>query len=199
MNLQNIIDNVRIMSARPNLPDNFIRLAVTNTEGEFNRRFRRHPRNLILSTYTLPTVDEDGNPVPATDLLSVPTNLAELVQLSDDDGIYNQYPRGTSTPSRGYLDRGNIYQVFPFPSDGQSFYMDYHSFIPPLVELNDRNWISEYFSDLYIYGAIKELVVMLKQDARMQALSNEFTKRMASTELQGDWQNIASTPRIRNA
>jgi hypothetical protein len=181
------------------LPDEDINLFIANTEGHLNRAFAKHPRNLVRTDYTIPTEDEQGNPLTdTTPLLPLPTDIASLVSVWQGDTKLEQFPP-TAPPACGFVDRGTCLHIYPTPARGTQFFMDYRAFLAPLVNVEDKNWVSSYFSDVYVYGALKESAVYLKSDTRLPLWTQEFMQRVAEVQHQGWEQNLASSPKIRNA
>ena len=203
MNRGQLVVAVKSYLNRPNLEDDDIGTMIASVEGEFNRELRKHPRNMRRTSYTIPENDEAGTPYTEnTDILPLPTDIASLIAVWDAQNgqskPYRQYPPSVPLPSYGYIERGDCLQIFPMPSRGTEFFLDYTAFIAPLEATADTNWVSDYFSDLYLYGVLKEAAVYLKNDARLAAWQNEFLRRLKGVKAQGWNQNMASSPKIRN-
>ncbi len=197
MNRDDLATAVRRYLNRPNLPDTDITTMIGAVEGEFNRELRDHPRNARRTEYTIPTEDESGTPYEEnTPILPLPVDLASLVSVFDSTGTYTQFPP-LAVPARGYIERGDCLHIYPTPARGTIFSMDYVAFLRPLQAALDSNWISDYFSDLYLYGILKESAVYLKNDQRLNMWQQEFLRRLEGVRVQGWNQNIAASPRMR--
>ena len=199
MNRGQLVEAVKSYLNRPNLPEVDVATMIASVEGELNRELRDHPRNMRRTEYTIPTTNAAGDPYTEdTPILPLPMDMASLVSLFTDTTRYEQYPP-TVTPSQGYVERGDCLQVYPTPSRGTTFYMDYVAFLAPLQAAADTNWVSDYFSDLYLYGVLKEAAVFLKDDQRLALWQQEFLRRLDGVRRQGWNQNIGATPRVRSA
>jgi len=190
MTKSELVKAVKVYLNRPNMPTADVSLLIGIIEGEFNKELREHPRNVKRGS--LPMPDDTG-------VLPLPDDVAGIVRLFDDAGIYEQYPVSVALDSisRGYLDRGSILEVFPHPEAGHTIYLDYHAYLDPLDGDDDTNWLSNYHSDIYLYGVLKEAAVYVKDDPRLAVWRQEFDRRLAGLRSQGWNQNIASSPRVR--
>lgn len=180
------------------MPADDINAMIAVVEGIFNTQLANHPRNIQRANYTIPINDSAGNPyTEATPLLPLPVDLAQLIRLSDvDENLYKQYPAGVIPTNSGnnFISRGDCLHLYPTPARGTTFYIDYHAFIEPLVQPNDSNWLSTYFSDVYLYGCLKEATIYLKNTENLALWSSEFDRRMGHLIIQGWEQNIAAGP-----
>lgn len=202
MNRGELVDAIKSYLNRPNLADSDVTTMIASVEGEMNRALRDHPRNMRRTNYTLPTEDDSGNPYTEdTPILALPIDIAKLVSLSTDEHRYTAYPPEVEPADGvyGFIERGDCLHVYPTPARGTTFYLDYIAFIEPLVSTLDTNWISDYFADLYLYGALKEAAVFLKNDQRLALWQQEFLRRLEGVRLQGWNQNVGASPRLRNA
>lgn len=200
MNRGELVSAIKSYLNRPNLADADVATMIASVEGELNRELREHPRNARRTGYTIPINDVSGNPYTEdTPILPLPVDIATLVTLKDENGVrYEGYP-ATMEPDCGYVERGDCLHVYPTPKRGTTFYLDYIAFLDPLQAAADTNWVSDYFSDLYLYGALKEAAVYLKNDQRLALWQQEFMRRLDGVQHQGWNQNIGSSPRVRNA
>jgi len=190
MNKAELVKAVRLYANRPNLENEEVDLLIQTVEGELNKELREHPRNVKRASV----------PMPGTDgILPLPDDLASLIRVFDDAGVYDQYPISAApgTDCRGYINRGMVLELFPRPGVGATVYADYHAYLNPLVGEDDVNWLSIYHSDVYLYGCLREIAVYVKDDARLQAWRGEFDRRVNALKLQGWNQNIAAAPRVR--
>ena len=190
MNKAELVKAVRLYANRPNLENEEVDLLIQTVEGELNKELREHPRNVKRASV----------PMPGTDgILPLPDDLASLIRVFDDAGVYDQYPISAApgTDCRGYINRGMVLELFPHPGAGATVYADYHAYLNPLVGEDDVNWLSIYHSDVYLYGCLREIAVYVKDDARLQAWRGEFDRRVNALKLQGWNQNIAAAPRVR--
>lgn len=199
MNRGEIVAAVKSYLNRPNLSETDVSTMIASVEGELNRELRKHPRSQRRTSYVIPTTDSAGNEYTEnTDILPLPVDIASLISLWDYNNVrLAQYPPSVPAPVRGFVERGDCLQVFPMPDRGTTFYMDYIAFLQPLSAEADTNWVSDYYSDLYIYGALKEAAVYLKNDLRLQAWQSEFLRRLQGVRAQGWNQNLAASPKSR--
>jgi hypothetical protein len=166
---------------------------ISSVEGELNRILREHPRNIRRTTFTLPATN-DG-------LLSMPYDLMQLIELRDENGNLSQFPPddrvGAENNGHAFIMRGMVAELFPAPVEDTTYTLDYFAALRPLQGDFESNWVSTYFSDLYLYGVLKEAAVYLKDDVRLAAWQQEFTRRAEGVVGQGWNQGISSAPRIR--
>jgi len=196
MNKAELVAAVKLYANRPNLEDAEVDLLIQTVEGELNKELREHPRNVRRASISMP--GPDG-------ILPLPDDLAGLIRVFDDAGVYDQYPvaaaPGTEDCSsyndRGYINRGTALELFPHPEAGATVHADYHAYLNPLVGGTDVNWLSTYHGDVYLYGCLREIAVYVKDDARLKAWRGEFNRRLDALKMQGWNQNIAAAPRVR--
>jgi hypothetical protein len=193
MNRTDLVNATRSYLNRPDLPAADITTMIGSVEGELNRLLRDHPRNVRRTSFVLPAVN-DG-------LLTMPYDLAQLIELRDANGNLAQFPpdaRELATAAgHAFIMRGMVAELFPAPAEDTTYTLDYVAFLRPLQGDFDSNWVSDYFSDLYLYGILKEAAVYLKDDVRLAAWQGEFMRRADGVVGQGWNQGISSAPRIR--
>jgi hypothetical protein len=193
MNRTDLVAAVRSYLNRPNLPTSDITTMISSVEGELNRILREHPRNIRRTTFTL-LATNDG-------LLTMPFDLMQLIELRDANGNLSQFPpddrAGAENHGHAFIMRGMVAELFPAPVEDTTYTLDYVAALRPLQGDFDSNWVSTYFSDLYLYGVLKEAAVYLKDDVRLAAWQQEFTRRAEGVVGQGWNQGISSAPRIR--
>lgn len=191
MNRGEIVALVKEYLNRPNLSTTSVSSMIAAVEGELNRALREHPRNRRRTTYTQPA----GNAI-----LPLPADIAQLVTLRAGNVTLQQFPddaRAQATASQNaYIARGDCVELFPAPASDTEFALDYVAFLRPLQGDADFNWVSTYYADLYLYGALKEAAVYLKDDQRLQLWQAEFMRRLDGVQAQGWGQNIATAPRV---
>ena len=191
MNKAELVKAVRLYANRPNLEDEEVDLLIQTVEGELNKELREHPRNVKRASVPMP--ENNG-------ILPLPDDLAGLIRVFDDAGIYEQYPISAPPDTeycRGYINRGMVLELFPHPETGATVYADYHAYLDPLVGSTDINWLSIYHSDVYLYGCLREIAVYVKDDARLKAWRGEFDRRVDALRQQGWNQNFAAASRVR--
>jgi len=193
MNRTDLVAAVRSYLNRPNLPTSDITTMIQSVEGELNRILREHPRNIRRTTFTL-LATNDG-------LLAMPYDLMQMIELRDANGNLSQFPPddrvGAENNGHAFIMRGMVAELFPAPTVDTTYTLDYVAALRPLQGDFDSNWVSTYFSDLYLYGVLKEAAVYLKDDVRLAAWQQEFTRRAEGVVGQGWNQGISSAPRIR--
>jgi hypothetical protein len=191
MNRGEIVALVKEYLNRPNLSTTSVSSMIAAVEGELNRALREHPRNRRRTTYTQPA----GNAI-----LPLPTDLAQLITLRTGRVTLRQFPDDARAQAEAwqnsYIARGDCAELFPAPASDTEFALDYVAFLRPLQGDADFNWVSTYYADLYLYGALKEAAVFLKDDQRLQAWQAEFLRRLDGVQAQGWNQNIATAPRV---
>jgi hypothetical protein len=193
MNRTELVAAARSYLNRPNLPAADIATMIGAVEGELNRLLREHPRNIRRTSFTLPA-GNDG-------LLTMPYDLAQIIELRDANGNLDQFPpdarEQAAASGHAFIMRGMVAELFPAPTEDTTYTLDYVAFLRPLQGDFDSNWVSDYFSDLYLYGILKEAAVYLKDDVRLQTWQGEFMRRAEGVIAQGWGQDISSAPRIR--
>ena len=190
MNKAELVAAVKLYANRPNLKDEEVDLLIQTVEGELNKELREHPRNVKRASVSMPGADG---------ILPLPDDMAGLIRVFDDAGVYDQYPVSAAPENdyRGYINRGTVLELFPHPEIDATVCADYHAYLDPLVGGTDTNWLSTYHGDVYLYGCLREIAVYVKDDARLQAWREEFDRRLGALKMQGWNQNVAAAPRMR--
>jgi hypothetical protein len=191
MNRGEIVAQVKEYLNRPNLSTTSVASMIAAVEGELNRALREHPRNRRRTSYVQPA----GNAI-----LPLPSDLAQIITLRVGSVTLRQFPDDArdmaAATQNSFIARGDCAELFPAPASDTEFFLDYASFLRPLQGDADSNWVSTYFADLYLYGALKEAAVYLKDDQRLQLWQGEFLRRLDGVVAQGWGQNIATAPQI---
>ncbi len=191
MNRGELVLIVKEYLNRPNMSSEAIGSMIASVEGEMNRALREHPRNARRVTTTQ---------AAGVSLLSLPTDIVQLVELRSPLGTMTQYPPTGRAQAEGdgnaFISYGDSVELLPAPAADTSYSLAYTAMLRPLVADADANWVSKYFPDLYLYGALKEAAVYLKDDQRLQLWQAEFLRRLDGVQAQGWNQNIAAGPRI---
>lgn len=194
MNRGEIVAAVKSYLNRPNLSETDVSTMIASVEGVFNRILREHPNNMRRTTFT----QEAGNAI-----LPLPVDLMQIILLRDPQGILQQYQAAGRVPAaelgRTYIVRGDCAELFPTPAEDTLYSLDYYGAVRALQGNTDSNWISTYHFDLYLYGALNEAAIFLKDDARLAKWSQVFGARLASLVEQGATQSVATAPRVRIA
>lgn len=203
MNRRQIFDTAKTLANRPTLSDDNLASLLSVLDGELNTALRDHPRNQANTQYTIPTLDSQGQPYATdTNILPLPTNMARLRSLVGPEGKdYKQYPptlRG-NIPDYSYIERGNCLEVYPTPTRGAMFDMDYYAFLRGLESDSDENWVSRYFANLYVYGMLKQVAIFTKDAKNLPDWRAQFETALAAAIRQGWGQNIGSSPVVRAA
>ena len=192
MNRTDMDAAIRDYLNRPNLETATITLWIQSIEGELNRLLREHPRMILRTAYT----QEAGNPI-----LPLPVDVMQVITLRRKDTVYRQFPpsmrEGAKAAGDAFIAFGDCLEIFPSPSAATEFNLEYAAALKPVASDFDANWVSTYFSDIYIYGALKEAAVYLKDDARLAQWTQEFMRRVDGLLAQGWNQNIATMPNFR--
>ena len=192
MNKTTLISAVRSYMNRPTLTDDEISLWIATVEGELNTLLRDHPRNLVRASYTQ---------LAGLQNMPIPPDMLQLVRLASGTTVWDQYPATAvdqaAADGNAFIERGNCLELYPAPTADTLFTMDYHAAIHPLVDIYDENWVSTYFPDVYLYGALKEGAVWIKDDARLQLWAQEFARRVDALAAQGWNQNVGAVPAMR--
>jgi hypothetical protein len=178
---------------RPNMDDKIIDMWIKSAEGELARHLVDHPRNQRVAAHTHSgTVDAD--------IIQLPTDLARIQQVIGPDRVrLPQYPIAYSPLDRhGFIYVGNAINIYPSLKPGQSITINYSRYLTPLERDIDDNWIAQYHVDIYLYGALKEASVYLKDDARLQLWQSEFLRRVENLSTQGWNESWQSAPQIHS-
>lgn len=77
------------------------------------------------------------------------------------------------------------------PQFGQVLRIDYYTVIEPLSDTNPSNWLLEDAPDVYLYGALHEAAVYMRDDTRMTLW---LQKRDAAIQDLIDDDNLAKVP-----
>lgn len=193
MNRQELFNTVADYLDRGNIPVTSMMSWTAALEGELNQKLRTHPRMMQRAEWTQP---------PDTPILPLPEDLIQLVWLRDDVKKWRQYPLDARDLAKSagmagasiYVAYGDCLELFPTPVESTTFYMTYYATIRALADASSTNWVATYYSDIYLYGLLKEAAIYLKDDDRLQAWGAIFTARIEQLILQGWDQNWSSAP-----
>jgi len=181
MNRAELTAAVKDYLNRPDMAASVVNSWYPMVEGVLNRSLRDHPRTFTRATQVQPLGDN---------LLTFPADMLQLVQLKTADTLWKQYPADAPVVvSNGFIARGDVAELFPTPEDDTTFLIDYHAALAPLDADEKTNWVSVYFTDVYLYGLLREAAVYLKDDARLAAWAGEFQRRTVELAAQGWNQN----------
>ena len=192
MNKSDLIAAVRSYMNRPTLTDDEISMWIATVEGELNTLLRDHPRNLVRASYTQ---------LAGLQNMPIPPDMLQLVRLATGNTVWHQYPVTAvdlaAAAGNAYIERGTCLELYPAPAEDTLFSLDYHAAIKKLDDIYSENWVSTYFPDVYLYGALKEGAVWVKDDQRSQLWAQEFARRVDALSAQGWNQNTGAAPRVR--
>lgn len=205
MNVADVISGIRSYLNRDpaDLNDNIVRVFLNVVNGKLNRALKQHPKMLARATATL---------AAGLKFLSIPTDCIQIKALhkivysetGSDLTPYSQtyisgpYPMGTKN-LKYFVDRGNVIEVFPVPTEDTDFVMDYYAALTQLVNDGDTNWIIQFHPDIYLYGALIEASVWLKDHDSMAKWQSEFESRLASLVDSGWSGHHMTSPVVRVA
>lgn len=181
MTWDELLAAIRSYLDRPDLSDDDITAWIRSVEGELNRALSDHARSVRLASFRQPA--GEGT-------LPLPPDVAQLVEVRVGGGALKQYPP-TVTPSvAGFVQYGDCLKLFPPPAEDTLCSLAYHAFLEPITADGDANWVLHYFPDLYLYGALREAAVWLKDGAALGGWAAEFSRRLDGVQAQGWGQNI---------
>lgn len=187
-----LMESIRRYLNRPNFPEEDLSVIIAAVEGELSRALREHPRSQRRTTYTQPAGDN---------ILPFPYDLMQMITLAVNGVNLLQYPadlrQQAAAVGNAFIQRGDSAELFPAPEADTVYQMDYIAKLKPLETEYDTNWVLDNYSDLYLYGALKEAAVYLKDDARLGLWTQEFQRRLQEVIAQGWGANWTTAPRIR--
>ncbi len=169
---------------RDNIPASSMATWTASLEGELNQKLRTHPRMMQRATWTQPA----GNAI-----LPLPNDSIQLVLLMDEHTSWSQYPIGARDTAKNewpsFVAYGDCLELFPTPAEAIPFTLVYNGTLRGLDSEAATNWVSVFYSDIYLYGLLKEAAIWLKDDDRLQAWNRIFLQRVEQLMLQGWDQN----------
>ncbi len=193
---------VRDMSGQTSATDASLGYMTAILEGELNLELLKHPRMRTRSSWIITTpsaVQPYDGVVP---LLPVPDSLLALLNIMDANS--NRYKIAPQVlldrrHNRGhcqhtYIDRGDGYDLQPIPAVGSEYRLDYYQAIPGLTSSNQQNWISRFFSHLYVYGVLKNMAIYIKDRENAPTWTPLYEQALQAVKGQGWNQNIAAGP-----
>lgn len=186
-----LITRIQDYLNRPNMPSAAVSGWLSSVEGQLNRLLRDHPRMQARATITQDALDP---------LLPLPDDILGLVVVRRGNIILTQLSAANvdlaSRSTDVFIARGDVLELFPPPALETDYDLDYVAALTPLEDDLDTNWVSVYFPDVYLYGALKEAAVYLKEDERLQGWIAEWNARVAELQAEGWNQNVASAPMV---
>jgi len=189
MNAQEIVQAVRDYTNRPNLTEFTIALWWRMTEGDVNRLIK-HPRMIVRADLTLSTDQQE---------IACPSNLLQMRNLFIGGELVPQYDMTNYhlADGQGYVVRGSTIRFNQSLAAGTVVELDYYGAVPPLSGEAPVNWISDLFPDVYIFGALKQAAIYLKDNASLQTWNGLYAQVMEGLDLQGWGQELSDGARIR--
>lgn len=179
---------------RDNIPQTSMVTWTQSLEGELNQKLRTHPRMIQRATWTQPA----GNAI-----LPLPNDSIQLVLLNSESGSWKQFPLGARDAAKNYnnvfVAYGDCLELFPTPAEAIDFTLIYAAALKPLDSSAATNWVSVFYSDIYLYGLLKEAAVYLKDDDRLAEWNAIFLRRAEQLALQGWDQNWTAMGEVINA
>lgn len=193
MNKADLRNQIKEYLDRPNMDDKTVDMWIKSAEGEMARRLVDHPRNQRVAFHV-----NDGS--QTNDVIPLPSDLARILQVIGDDGTRLPQLSVAFAPisERGFIYVGNAINIYPGLEPQQGITISYYRYLTPLERDIDDNWIAQYHVDVYLYGALKEASVYLKDDARLQLWQSEFDRRIQELSTQGWNESWQSAPQIRS-
>ena len=192
MNRTDLIATVKDYLNRTDLPDNTVGRWFDVVDGEVNRELVDHPRMVKRATLLA---------VLGATTIPVPLNLLQMVNLRVGETPLVQFSPGArvqaaATPG-AYIVNGACIDLFPPCTEDTAFVMDYAAAIDPLTADNLQNWVSAYAPDVYLYGALREAAIYLKDDARLAVWDGLFRQYLDRTSRSGWGANYSTAPVVR--
>lgn len=162
--------------------------AITRAESKVNRRARfREMEQLAYATYSAATAAIEDR------LIALPTGFIELINLrvrktTEDDTDYVEIP---------YVDPGRIAEYYRAGTDlerlrytlrdqiefSHAVTTDHRVMMHYIkrwdIETDETNWLLTNFPDVYLYGALAECEMHVRQDARMPMWRTLFDEGIA--------------------
>lgn len=199
MDVSDIINMVRSYVNRDpsDMSDDVIMTFLNNVNGKLNRSLNQHPKMLVRAEAIL---------AANSNLLSFPTDLVQIKALhSKIDGKLSYYEQFYITgpypyemmKSKCFVDRGNAFEVFPTSTEDTTFVMDYYRSYGPFTSPDGHNFIVQYHPDIYLYGALVESAVWVKDQESFQRWQSEFETRLATLVASGWAGHHITSPVIR--
>jgi hypothetical protein len=187
---------IRSYLNRPGMADADVGLLVSMAQGELSRGLRKHPRSTKVTQ-----VDQAAGDA----FVPLPGDMAQLESVVSPLGQMVQFPfsglADAQTHGNAFIALADTLEVFPTPSaPSTAFILTYISNLAPFVDDTQTDWVLTYHPDLYLYGALKEASVWLKDDARLAGWEQQFGRRLAELQSQGwnqQWQAIPGGNRRR--
>lgn len=184
-----LIAAVRRMLDRDTMPDSDVLLLLRTAHGEIDRRLREHPRNRVLRPWQHP---EGGDRIP------LPDNCGRIENLyTSSSEKVPRYPNLEKWQRPGWVDGGDCLWIGESPA--QIFLLDYRQHLVWPDSASGENWVMSLFPDVYLYGALKEASVFLKDDARLALWRDEFRVRVGDVFLDGWESNVGAAARVYQA
>lgn len=179
---------------RDNIPSTSMETWVQSLEGELNQKLRTHPRMMQRATWTQPANNA---------ILPLPNDSIQLILLYQGADSWRQFPLGARDRAMDctscFVAYGDCLELFPTPGEPIDFTLIYNAALKPLDSSAATNWVSVFYSDIYLYGVLKEAAVWLKDDDRLQAWNAIFLQRVEQLILQGWDQNWTAMGEVVNA
>lgn len=175
------------------IPD-FIRMA----EAQFERDLRHHEMVTVADL----TVDAKRVDLPADHLETIrvtldsehePIENVTLTQLSE----WRQRNRDTAGIPRLMAHVGGQLEFWPSPGDTYDAEIIYYAEIPKLGGATTTNWILARHSDLYLFGALFQAAIFLRDQGLLQSAGQSYNGVLSDVKRENERQMFATPMKVR--
>jgi hypothetical protein len=172
--------------------DNFLRM----TEAKLNRELHVQRQSKRAVVQTVDGQEYYGLPADFAGLRDIETR----VDASSKGRITFQYrspEQFNNIANAGgtacvYTIIADQLQIWP-STDGEILEIVYYATLPPLGTLNQENWLSKRYPDLYIFGLMVEISAFAKDVDASMIWSQRFDGAIASIDLKDDKERWSGT------
>lgn len=168
----------------------FIRL----TESKINKVLRSH--QMIKRVETVLDDAVETLPVDFLEMLSAHIRTSPVTPV--DFRPMNDFVRLdefnlTGTP-RWYSIVGNTLRFAPAPIGSPTFEMSYYARVPALSDDEPVNWLLTDYPDVYLYGALAEASIYLREDDRAGYWGGLFGGEIANLNVASERARFSASP-----
>lgn len=111
-----------------------------------------------------------------------------LQYISWDQFVKANRDRGQhlGTVPKYFSRQGGKWYVTPVPANGSVVHCNYYRFIPPLDNIQQRNWLVQVSPQAYLFGGLKHLHDFIMDQDRAAYWSNRFDAELAKIQNMAD-------------
>lgn len=188
---------LRDWSSRRDISDSAINLQIELAEVRMNQDLRTQDQ--IVRTYGY--LDADYQTLPDDYLLMTRVTIRHgnreyPLRMATDYSIFEEFSSDVQGFPEVYAVIGGQIQFRPIPAENYEYELTYYRSIPPLTAGNVTSIILDKYPQLYMYSALIELSIYLKDDEQRDRWVGLYTDALARVNKQASRAQMPTPGRV---